>query len=175
MEEKWKDVDGYENYMISSFGRVLSKERMVKNKGGLQYRPEIIKKVDVSIWGYERVYLHKDNKCERFSMHTLVANAFIENTFNKPQINHIDGNKRNNHVENLEWVTAKENKKHAFDTGLITRKYNDIVIVKGDEVLRFKNTTEISDFLKTRTSNVTRLCKGERKSLYGWRLYKENL
>ena len=68
--------------------------------------------------GYHKVGLYKNGKRTHISVHILVAKAFIDNPENKPQVNHIDGIKTNNSVENLEWVTAFENTMHAFNTGL---------------------------------------------------------
>lgn len=107
--EIWREVVGYEGlYQVSNFGRVKS---FCRGKG------KIIKS-NVGIGGYLRVVLCKDfDKKNRF-VHVLVAKAFIPNPEGKKQINHRDGNKKNNHVSNLEWMTPKENIRHALDTGL---------------------------------------------------------
>ena len=76
-------------------------------------------------WGYLEIWLTIDGKQIRKLVHRLVAKEFIPNPLDKPEVNHIDGNKQNNRVDNLEWVTGSENKRHAFLTGLNDRKsYN---------------------------------------------------
>ena len=101
MEEIWRDIDEYENYQISSWGRVYSKERH-------KYLiPETTEK------GYLRVDLNKGGVRKHYKVHRLVAGEFIPNPLGKPQVNHIDGNKKNNSVSNLEWVTNRENYDHA--------------------------------------------------------------
>jgi hypothetical protein len=116
--EVWKTINGYENYEISSLGRVKSLSR--KTNFGCSYiiSKEIILKYWMDKKGYSYVTLRSNNLSKNFLVHRLVGLHFIENPFNKPQINHIDGNKLNNKIENLEWATAKENLKHAVETGL---------------------------------------------------------
>lgn len=120
-EEIWKDILGYEGiYQISNFGRVKSLERKVK--GGMNNivtRKERILKKYISINGYNFIRLLKNKKYYNITIHRLVAKYFIDNPDNKPQINHKDGDKLNNNINNLEWVTAKENMRHAWDSGLI--------------------------------------------------------
>ena len=105
MEEIWKDVKNYEGlYQISNLGRLKSVERIYKNRKC----KELIKKTSVAN-GYERIGLSKNGEIKYFSIHRLVAEAFIDNPKNLPCINHKDTNKRNNKVDNLEWCTHKEN------------------------------------------------------------------
>ena len=74
--------------------------------------------MQVSNAGYIRVELWRNGRGRKFSLHRLLAQAFVENLENKPQINHIDGNKLNNSIKNLEWCTQSENQKHAYKIGL---------------------------------------------------------
>ena len=90
----------------------LRKNGRLDNRKGKQLRPSIDK------YGYERVVLTKDGIRKTYSVHKLVALAFIPNPENKTTINHIDGNKRNNNVSNLEWATEKENQNHKWKNGL---------------------------------------------------------
>ena len=114
-EEIWKVIaECNGEYHISNHGRVKSykcgKERILKPYllgGGLPY------------YAYS---LHIKNKRKICKVHRLVALAFIPNPDNKPQVNHKDGNKLNNHIDNLEWMTSKENHQHAWDTGLFEGK-----------------------------------------------------
>jgi hypothetical protein len=76
----------------------------------------IFRKKGKNVWGYENVNLYKNGVGSMFAIHRLVALAFIPNKENKPQVNHKDGIKTNNHVENLEWMTCSENQLHAFKT-----------------------------------------------------------
>ena len=96
----------YSNYIIYDDGRIYSKTR----KKFMTYK--IMKD------GYVRMELYKDKKPKMFNVHRIVAEVFIPNPLNKPFVNHKDGNKQNNHIDNLEWVTQKENIEHAFRTGL---------------------------------------------------------
>jgi hypothetical protein len=118
--EVWKDIKGYKGfYQVSNLGRVrsLKKEFTFKN-GGVRVFNEIILKPDISKLGYESVRLSKKSKVKAYKIHRLVAVHFIENFENKLEVNHIDGIKSNNTLDNLEWVTSSENKNHAFKIGL---------------------------------------------------------
>ena len=106
MLEVWKPIPEFEDYHVSSNGRV-------KITANSATRKERILKPLVQNRGYYRVALWKDNKPYFKSIHRLVAQTFIENIASKPQVNHIDGDKSNNHFTNLEWCTAQENMEHS--------------------------------------------------------------
>lgn len=118
MIETWKDIKGYEGkYQVSNTGLIKSLPKL-KGKGRGYLTKEIILSPKKDRYGYLVVCLRKDNKNHHFTVHRLVASAFVPNLHNKPIINHKDGNKLNNNVENLEWCTVQENTKHAYDNNL---------------------------------------------------------
>ena len=104
MEEKGKR---FEDYIIYKDGRILS----------LLTGKMISKRINTK--GYYAVNLCINGQCKTYALHRLVAISFLDNPRNLPQVNHKDGNKLNNKLENLEWVTAKENVVHAIKTGLV--------------------------------------------------------
>ena len=125
--EIWKSIEGYEGlYEVSNLGNVKSLERQVLGKLASYTRSvkERILKLKTSKYGYLEVSLHKEGKLSTKRVNRLVAIAFINNVNNYPQVNHIDGNKLNNHIDNLEWVTCKKNINHAVESGL-TNQSND--------------------------------------------------
>ena len=103
MQEKWQILINYPNYSISSFGRIKNKTKILK---------------PFFSFGYKRIRLYCNKEYKYYSIHRLVAEYFIPNPENKPEVNHIDGNSLNNTDNNLEWVTRSENQKHAFKIGL---------------------------------------------------------
>lgn len=117
MNEVWKDIEGYEGiYRVSNLGRVKSLDRL---DGSGAFRKSRLLKLSLASVGYFRVNLCAKGKYESLYVHRLVAKAFIPNIDNKPSVNHIDGNKKNNSINNLEWVTPKENTTHAISNGLM--------------------------------------------------------
>jgi hypothetical protein len=105
---QWQPLKGYEGlYEIS-----LSGIRSLRKKNNP------LLKLTVSRSGYYQVTLKKNKQALRFYFHRLLAQAFISNHFDKPQVNHLDGNKLNNSLENLQWCTRSENAKHAYEMGL---------------------------------------------------------
>lgn len=127
MQETWMPIKDYEGlYEISNFGNVksLKKEWIGFNYKSKTYHKvtmeERIMKASVSKYGYKQVLLSRSNKKSLKLIHRLVAEAFIPNELNKPCVNHIDGNKLNNRVENLEWCTYQENSLHAWKNNLVT-------------------------------------------------------
>lgn len=114
--EIWKDIKGYEGiYQISNHGNVKS---FIPWRG----TDTRILKTTNNGHGYLSVGLKKNNKPKIFYVHRLVAQAFIENSLNKPEVNHKYGTKGNNYSSNLEWCTLNENRKHAVETGLVKHK-----------------------------------------------------
>ena len=111
MEEIWKDIEGYEGlYEVSSYGRVRSLGQFVNhNYGGYAYRKGRLLKPGLGSRGYLSVTLSKNGIQKQYTVHRLVAQAFIENPDNLPQVNHKDEDRTNNNVTNLEWCDAKYN------------------------------------------------------------------
>ena len=114
--EVWKSCVGLEGlYEVSNFGNVRSVERMVPHYcGGLKKSPSKLLKPGKGKNGYLTLSLCVDGEKSNHAVHRLVALAFIANPNHKVQVNHKDGNKHNNNVENLEWVTVSENAKHGY-------------------------------------------------------------
>ena len=166
MKESWKDIEGYEGlYQVSSFGRV---KRVTTGR--------ILKGSKDSI-GYLLVILYKNNIGSTKKIHRLVAEAFIPNPDNKPQVNHIDEDKTNNIVSNLEWMTAKENSNHGTRNGRVSRSKSIPIIainIKTGESQEFYGTNECARQLGLSPSNISAVLKGRQKQTGGFTFkYKE--
>lgn len=196
-KEIWKDIKGYEGiYQVSNLGRIKSLERNIKtkryNKNGLTIKEKILKPVNNS-WGYQVVVLFKNSNRNPQFIHRIVCNNFIENPLNKPEVNHIDGNKKNNNVNNLEWCTSHENGIHAWKIGLLDdfcRKKckenlqkaiekNKIKVnqydLNGNFIKTWDSAKNAESNLKINCSHITHCCRKQRKTAGGfkWAYYNE--
>jgi HNH endonuclease len=153
-----KDIAGYEGlYYVTSDGFVYSHDRFVSRVNRSNYSEiyDIKRKgkrlsSKKNIYGYVRCGLSKKGKYEFFSIHRLIAEAFLKKEKNQDQVNHKNGIKHDNHLENLEWVTAKENIKHAKDYGLINISGENHYYSK----LKSSDVVEIKKLLKKGNTNV---------------------
>lgn len=121
-KEIWKDVAGYGGkYQVSNLGRVRS---FTNNRWGLSHTPHLLKQ-RLTTTGYPKVtFYDKSKNGQKLGLiHRLVAEAFISNPDNKPEVNHINGDKLDYSIPNLEWVTGSENKKHGHR--VLGRKTNN--------------------------------------------------
>lgn len=171
MVEEWKQaklVDSRidERYYVSNLGRAKS---MYRYNGKI--KDKMILKPKVDNRGYVNLTLMVNHKKRSYRLHRLVALLFIPNTLNKPQINHKDGNKLNNCINNLEWVTAKENVAHAFRTGLTKSERAVIKLKDGVEIARYKSLAQASRENGISSSNLCALLTGAKpymKTLGGY-------
>lgn len=166
MTEVWKDIKNYEGlYQISNLGRVKSFPRK-----GTQTKEERILKYKYDKKGYCCVSLH-NKKPKPFKVHRLVAMAFIENKEGKVQVNHIDGDKKNNRVDNLEWCTNGENQKHAYKIGLqkSTRKKKiKQYDLNNNFIKMWESITQASKELNIKRENISACCRGKQKTTCGY-------
>lgn len=161
ISERWADIVGYEGrYRVSSAGNVLSVgHSIVDSAGRMRFFPD---KIITPCYGrnprhaYAHINLNKpDGTQQRVRIHRLVAEAFIPNPEGLPQVNHKDGNKANNNVENLEWCSIRDNLLHSFRTGLHPNekfekeagKRSVIVVSPDGECTRFDTVNEAAAFM----------------------------
>lgn len=123
--EIWKEIQDFEGfYEISNFGRVRSVDRVIDSGQGwcANLKGKVLKANNTgALRNYPSVQLNMGGRKKNHKIHRLVAEAFIPNPDDKPEVNHKDGNTQNNHASNLEWVTASENVTHALGSGLLVR------------------------------------------------------
>ena len=157
--EQWRAVEGYPEYEVSNLGRVKGHGKIMK-----PYKHRVT---------YKMVDLYKSGKrVARGMVHRMVANAFIPNPDNKPEVNHIDGNPSNNRVDNLEWVTHYENHLHAHRTGLIPEKNRmkrtGKFTLDGVLLETYISMSEAARKNGIRYQDVQKMCSGIKKSYDGY-------
>lgn len=180
IEEIWLPIPNYEDfYLVSNIGNIK----------GLNYRgtgrsQNLI--LTRNKQGYVRIHLQVDNICKGFMAHRLVAMTFIPNPNNKKEVNHINGIKHDNRIENLEWVTPKENTSHAIRTGLskgnpckykgIKRgptpaSYKPVIQMDKDDnfIQRFESMQSAVIALKLNAGKISEVCSGKRKTTGGFK------
>lgn len=173
MQEKeiWRDIAGYEGkYQVSNLGRVRSLQ--YHNTKGIMRIGYLKPATDGC--GYLRCALSKNNKLATFKVHRLVASAFIDNPNNLPQVNHKDGDKRNNNVGNLEWCNNSQNQLHAYATGLNPHhmpKHYPTIVVNNDtgEVMRFECTKFASEYTGEKRQTIEKRLRTGAKARFNKR------
>lgn len=143
--EIWKDIEGYQGYQVSNFGRIRTHNKITNTDthGARHWKDRILKPKISKKDMCSRVELWKDGKHKTILVHRLVANAFLEKRIDTNlTVNHKDGNRLNNNVENLEWLSRADNIRHAFDTGLMScQKPIKIINKKDNSFTTYKSMT----------------------------------
>lgn len=177
----WKDIKGYEGkYFISDDGKL-------KNGKGDVLSPYTTRK------GYLRIGLYKEGKTRNFLVHRLVAEAYIDNPMNFKEVNHIDLNKENNYVSNLEWVDGSRNVQHAVEEiegrkeylqesmSEVGKKYNHLGVEAskkpvaqidkdtGQVIAFYESAREASRETDSNYKNISQVCNGKRKTHNGYK------
>ena len=186
LEEEWKDIDNYPNYQVSNLGRVRSKERYVNTIGGAKRKiKDKIIKPTLGGGGYFVVSLYNEKgKSIPKSIHRLVCETFLENKNNYPVINHINGIKIDNRLENLEFCTQSHNIKEAYRLGLEkpqltnlgkfgrndkkSKKIKQIDIVTNEVVNYYYGTLEAQRNTGINYRNIHMCLKGKRNKAGGY-------
>lgn len=169
MEEIWKDVDGYEGrYKVSNTGKVIGTRKF--KSPSRKYLVQVEDK-----YGYLRVCLFKDGKRTNALVHRLVANAFLPKVSGKEQINHLDENKKNNRLENLEWVDTRENSNYGTRNVRISKSKlntNCKKVIQFDknlnEIMVWPSICEVKRELGYETAAISRCCLGKQETSYGY-------
>lgn len=185
MKEIWRDIKGYEGlYQVSNMGNVKSLSRKVKclNNKYRTINGKVLKIMQMNN-GYLFVGLWKNNKTERKLVHRIVAETFIPNPENKPEVNHIDGDKHNNNVENLEWCTRSYNTLHSYTIGLREKQRNKIrqnnilnkskIVIQydlqGNLIKEWESVSAIAKHYNYSQGAISNCCRHERNKAYGYK------
>ena len=184
MAEEWRDIKGFEGqYQVSNMGRVRSLDRIVPthHNGRRLARGKVMSPCFSS--GYLKVVLYRNNKYNNRLVHRLVAEAFIEPIEGKTHIDHINGVKTDNRVENLRWVTQAENNRYAHEIGLVdkeklrrhgietVKRYGTATppkpVIRNDGVV-FESVSAAARAIGTRQSNVSAVLIGKNHTCKGY-------
>lgn len=190
MQEIWKDIKDFEGmYQVSNLGRVRSVDRF--DSMGRLHKSNI-KAMRDNGNGYKTVQMYKDNKPKIGYVHRLVATAFIENPDNKPEVHHIDSDRSNNKLENLQWVTSKENNNFpehiksmnknpnwlknsksamakAREKAMVVNSYRT-KFIRGGISLEFSSLAEGARQLGLDRGCCTRVANGKQKHTHGYKV-----
>ena len=169
MKEIWKDYKNYEGlYQVSNLGRMRSLDRWVNSKNGsMQFRKGRILKLGNNKQGYLSVNLCKNNKIKTYLVHRIIAEVFLPNPDNLPQVNHKDEDKTNNSVDNLEWCTQSYNINYGTRTEKCSKKVYQYTI---DNIL-IKKWNSIAECERNgfKHSLIIYCCQGKRKTHKGFK------
>jgi hypothetical protein len=178
--ELWKPVKGYESaYEVSNYGRVRSMDR-VDSAG--RHLSGVILNQSMKREGYLKVALCREGVAKTLTVHRLVAEVFLQNTDNKPQVNHLNGIKTDNRAVNLEWATKSENLKHKyrvldFESPMTGKFYGSNPNSKGvrqysldgDYIAEYSSMKEAAEAVGCKPNGVSRACSGELRQSGGFR------
>ena len=182
MQEIWKDIKGFEGlYKVSNLGKVKRIKRKIKNQYIFKGEKDInyILKGNKNQKGYLQVKLFKDDEAKNYLIHRLVAETFIPNPNNYSQINHIDENKQNNCIDNLEWCTCNYNNNYGTKKQRLKLNHNPIIYnyVRKPVIQYDKDMNKIAEFIsiidankvtKISFSNISSVCSGKRRTAGGY-------
>jgi hypothetical protein len=186
--EIWKDIDGFVGkFQVSNLGNIKGLRRTATNyQGVVSNIPERILKLQLTNNGYCHIALNDRENTRQRLVHRLVAEAFIPNPENKSEVNHIDGDKTNNVVENLEWATASENQTHSYRVlkrkrttpmkGKLGKEHHTSIPVcqynpQGEFIAEWAGAAEAARYTNCSNVGINYCCKGKLKTSGGfiWR------
>lgn len=165
--EIWKDIEGYPNYQVSNMGRVKS-----LGNGSSNNSKERILKGGKTKDNYLYIGLWKEGKIKNYLVHRLVASAFIPNPNNLPQVNHIDEDKTNNRVENLEWCDCKYNINYGSRNKKVVKSLSIPILQfskTGEFIRKWNGTREAERELGINNGDITSCLKGRQKTAGNFR------
>ena len=176
--EVWQDIPGYEGlYQASTYGRVRSLDRIASNgQAMILYKGRTLS-LNLGTDGYYHTSLYRDGRRKQVSVHVILASIFLPKRFGKTQVNHKDEKKLNNTIDNLEWMSPKENANYGTrnirviktkkERGLI--KKVSMIDLEGNFIKSFDSILEAADFVHGKSSNICCCCNNKAKTAYGYK------